>query len=121
MEEERRVEPAAIVARKARRKMRKYTMEQRQQILAESHVAGATVREVAERHDMRPTLLSAWRQKEAGAKPVSVPQRRFAAVRVTPTDKASDGWMEIDLDRRSVRVCGRVDGAMLREVLAAAR
>ena len=45
-----RYEPAAIVARKPRRKMRKYTMEQRQQILAESHVAGATMCEVAERH-----------------------------------------------------------------------
>lgn len=96
----------------ARRTVRKFTAEQRARIVAESREAGATVRGVAQRHGIGPTLLSMWRQ-QAGA--------GFAAVRVEAPARPAEGVIEIDLDQRTVRVRGVVDGAMLREVLAAAR
>jgi transposase len=100
-----------------RRRRGKWTMQQRRRIVADSRVAGATVQEVAERHGVRPNLLSAWRRQDdasRAAKPV-----KFAAVKVSAAP--ADGSIEIDLVAGCVRVRGIVDGTMLREVLAAAR
>jgi len=108
-------------ARKTRRKVRKFTLEQQQRIVEESFAAGASVRDVALRHDVRPTLLSTWRQQAARGTQRMGKHPRFAAVRVAAMAAAVDGVIEIDLDQRAVRVRGVVDGAMLREVLAAAR
>jgi transposase-like protein len=75
------------------------------------------VQEVAQRHGVRANLLSAWRRQDAVsrvAKPV-----KFAADKVSAA--LSEGSIEIDLITGCVRVRGIVDGAMLREVLAAAR
>jgi transposase-like protein len=105
--------PESIV----RRRRGKWTMQQRRRIVADSRVAGTTVQEVAERHSVRPNLLSAWRRQDdasRAAKPV-----KFAAVKVSSAP--ADGSIEIDLVARCVRVRGIVDGTMLREVLAAAR
>ena len=74
------------------------------------------MREVAQRHGVRAALLSAWRRQDEAlrvAKPV-----KFAAVRVSAP---VESLIEIDLAGGCVRVRGIVDGAMLREVLAAAR
>jgi transposase-like protein len=100
-----------------RRRRGKWTAQQRRRIVADSRVAGASVREVAQRHGVRAALLSAWRRQDEGlraAKPV-----KFAAVRVSAAPVESS--IEIDLAGGCVRVRGIVDGAMLREVLAAAR
>jgi len=102
-----------------RRTVRKFTSEQRQQIVAESHEAGATVRAVAQRHQIGASLLSLWRQRDAQARLSR--SAGFAAVRVTAPAPSAAGVIEIDLDQRCVRVRGRVDAQMLREVLAAAR
>lgn len=103
----------------ARRTARKFTSEQRQQIVAESREPGATVREVAQRHQIGPTLLSMWRKRDTrGRQPGDA---GFAAVRVTALTPSATGVIEIDLDQRCVRVRGRVEAQMLREVLAAAR
>lgn len=99
------------------RRRGKWTEQERQRIVADSRVAGASVQEVAQRHGVRANLLSAWRrQAEASRarKPV-----KFAAVKVSAAPV--DGSIEIDLVARCVRVRGIVDGRMLREVLAAAR
>lgn len=106
-----------------RRTVRKYTAEQRAQAVADSVVPGARVHEVAERHGVRPNLLSFWRRQARG---MSAPTRathpaRFAAVRVSASNTSADGVIEIDLDRRCLRVCGIVDAGMLREVMAAVR
>jgi transposase len=101
----------------ARRRRGKWTAQQRRRIVADSRVAGASVQEVAQRHGVRANLLTAWRrqyQATRAAKPV-----KFAAVKVSAA--ATDGSIEIDLAGGCVRVRGIVDGAMLREVLAAAR
>ncbi len=99
------------------RRRGKWTAQQRRRIVADSRVAGASVREVAQRHGVRAALLSAWRRQEDAsriAKPV-----KFAAVKVSAAPL--DSSIEIDLVGGCVRVRGIVDGTMLREVLAATR
>ena len=99
------------------RRRGKWSAQQRRRIVADSRVAGASVQAVAERHGVRANLLSAWRRQERASqasKPV-----RFAAVKLSAVP--ADGSIEIDLAAGCVRVRGIVDGAMLREVLAAAR
>jgi transposase len=115
-------------AAKPRRVIRKYTDEQRRMMVAESLVVGATVRAVAQRHGVRPNLLSYWRRRSRAipaAAQAASGAARFAAVAVAMPrrDPADDnqGVIEIDLQRSCVRVRGVVDAAMLREVLAALR
>lgn len=103
---------------KPRRVLRRYTDEQRRTIVAETLVAGATVRAVAQRHGVRPNLLSYWRRQQ-GARGGG-----FAAVAVTtkePVSWLAAGVIEIDLASGCLRVRGLVERAMLREVLAAVR
>ncbi len=97
----------------------KWTEQQRRRIVADSRVAGASIQEVARRHGVQPNLLSAWRRQ--AAKPKVAASAQFAAVRVSAAIRAREGSIEIDFNGGCVRVRGIVDGAMLREVLAAAR
>lgn len=103
--------------KKAQRKS--WTPAQKRQIVEESHAAGANVAEVAQRHEVRPALLSSWRRQQARMATSSKAAAKFAAVRVSTA--LSDGVIEIDLAGGCVRVRGIVDAGMLREVLAAAR
>lgn len=109
-----------------RRMVRKFSAEQRAQAVADSLLPDARVREVAARHGVRPNLLSYWRRRARGIpaakRAVSAP--RFAALKLPPTadaERGVGGVLEIDWDRRCVRVRGIVDAGMLREVLAATR
>lgn len=104
---------------KVRRPRGKWTDEQRAQMVAESRQPGASVSEVAQRHGVRTALLSAWRRKAASRSMDKTAAIGFAAVQLS--SMPSEGVIEIDLCSRCVRVRGIVDGAMLREVLAAAR
>lgn len=106
-------------SRKVRRPRGKWSAEQREQMVAESRQPGASVSEVAQRHGVRAGLLSAWRRKVAGRSAGTRTAVGFAAVQLSSTP--SGGVIEIDLWNQCVRVRGIVDGAMLREVLAAAR
>ena len=107
----------AVAVETAPRRRGKWTAEQRRRIVADSLVAGASVQEVAQRHGVRANLLTAWRRQDAASRTAT--PLKFAAVklRVAP----ADGSIEIDLAAGCVRVRGIVDGAMLREVLAATR
>ncbi|MCC7123085.1 MAG: transposase [Gammaproteobacteria bacterium] len=96
--------------------------------MTESLQPGASVRAVAERHGVRPNLLSYWRRRARVAiSPTpgdADAAMRFARVAVEPAvAEATDehGVIEIDLRRGCVRVRGMVDAAMLREVLALTR
>ncbi len=105
-------------APKPRRVLRKYSDEQRRAMVAESLVAGATVRAVAERYGVRPNLLSYRRRQR------HVRSGGLAAVAVMtkePMTSPAAGVIEIDLASGCLRVRGIVDRAMLREVLAAVR
>jgi transposase-like protein len=96
-----------------------WTLAQKRQAVAESHAAGANVAEIAQRHGVRPALLSSWRRQVARMAESAKKPAKFAAVRVnTP---AVEGVIEIDLTGGCVRIRGIVDARMLREVLAAAR
>lgn len=109
-------------AQKKRTKRGRWTAAQRQEIVAASYVAGASINEVAERFGIRPNLLTAWRRRAARQGAVSKPKRkraRFAAVRLKAV--AMDGTIEIDQTSGLVRVRGIIDAGMLREVLAAIR
>ena len=107
---------------KKRTKRGRWTTAQRQEIVAASYIAGASINEVAERYGIRPNLLTAWRRRAvregSGSKPARKPAR-FAAVRLKAV--ATDGTIEIDQAHGLVRVRGIVDAGMLREVLAAIR
>jgi transposase len=103
-------------------KRTKWTGEQRQEAVAASLVAGASINEVAERFGVNASLLSTWRRKHAAAVATAKPANkaaRLAAVRVKRMPE--NGIIEIDLAARCVRVHGVVDAGMLREVLAATR
>jgi transposase-like protein len=108
-------------AQRPRRKTRRFTIEQRQQMVAESFAAGASVREVAARHGVHANQLSTWRTESAKKKTSATTAKtmRFAAVRTAPT--VSDGVIEMDLTSSCIRVRGEVSAAMLREVLGLMR
>jgi transposase-like protein len=62
-----------------RRVVRKFTAEQRAQMVAQSYAPGVSVREVAQRLGVRPNLLSYWRglQNSAGVQ-TTVPAKAVA-------------------------------------------
>ena len=93
-----------------------WTAEQRRRAVADSRVPGASVQEVARRHGVRASLLSAWRRQATASRPRTV---KFAAVKLSAAP--TDGLIEIDLLRGWVQVRGIVDATMLRQVLAASR
>ncbi len=92
-----------------------WTLAQKRQAVAESHAVGANVAEVAQRHGVRPALLSSWRRQVARM----AESAKFAAVQMNAP--VADGVIEIDLTDGCVRIRGIVAARMLREVLAAAR
>jgi transposase len=109
-------------AQKKRTKRGRWTAEQRREIVAASHAAGASINEVAEQFEIRPNLLTAWRRRAAREAAVSKPRKKrahFAAVRIKSV--SLEGTIEIDQAGGLVRVRGIVDAGMLREVLAAIR
>jgi transposase-like protein len=96
-----------------------WTLAQKRQAVAESHAVGANIAEVAQRHGVRPALLSSWRRQVARMAESAKKPAKFAAVRVMAP--AVDGVIEIDLAGGCVRIRGIVNARMLREVLAATR
>lgn len=115
----------ATGAERTVRRIRRFAAEQRACAVAESLQPGASVRVIAERHGVRPNLLSYWRRRARVAMtPTSDAVPRFARVALAPAaDAAADvrGAIEIGLYCSCVRVCGIVAAAMLREVLAVLR
>jgi transposase-like protein len=97
-----------------------WTMAQKRQVVAESYATGANMADVAQRHGVRPALVSSWRRQVSRMVDSTTKPAKFAAVRVN-APAAAEGVIEIDLVGGCVRVRGIVDARMLREVLAAAR
>ena len=128
-----------LITGEARR--RRWTVEEKARILAESFQPGARVSEVARRHGVNRGLLWTWRRQvrkhEAEAEPAFVPIRIAAATAApqssaavelnqppvprAPVDvrtESAAGSIDIELGDVRVRVMGAVDAAALRTVLS---
>jgi transposase len=107
--------------KRVRRAVRRFTDEQRAQMVAESYVAGVSVREVAARHDVSANQLSTWRSEFLkNKKPASTSTAaRFASVQVAPA--INDGVIEIDVASACIRIRGDVLISMVRDVIGLMR
>lgn len=137
----RRIELITGVARR-----RRWTVEEKAEILAESFQPGARVSEVALRYGVNRGLLWAWRRQVrtpamAGrtfvplriAEEATAPERPAAAepnaaaasAAAVPTEVVKEltagGSIEIRIGKLHVRVSGVVDAAVLQQVLAQLR
>ena|SRR6266446_7590426 len=98
---------------------RRWSAEQRSQIVEESFRRGASVATLSRRHDVHPSLIYAWRREAQ--------QGSGSGVELVPVTVASEkkpsvggGVIEIDLGKGvRLRVDGAVDEAALGRVLRA--
>ena len=97
---------------------RRWTASEKARIVEESLSSGATVSEVARRHDVNTNQLPLWRRQVRLASKSRV---RFLPVAVSPERRQSgEGAIEIDLDVGvRLRVDAAVDEAALGRVLRA--
>ena len=113
----------------AKRRRRVRPEDEKRRIVAETYERGASVSEVARRHDLNANLLFSWRRVMGRVEPASAdePTRFVPAVIVTEAEAASTsvppplaGAMEIVLvDGARVIVDRAVDGAALARVIEA--
>ncbi len=69
----------------ARERRRRWSVEEKLRIVAESHEPGSSVRAVAVRHDVYPSLLHAWRREvRQGVLGQSAPLR-LLPIQLTPS------------------------------------
>jgi transposase len=118
-----------IIDGKERR--RRWGLTEKLRIVAESHEPGATVRSVAARHDVYPSLLRTWRRQAREGGLAARPPACFVPVRMAdPTsvpapvvsEQASAEAIEIVLpDGLRLRVGNDVGLAALRRVMTVLR
>jgi transposase len=116
-----------LVARGERR--RRWSVEDKLRIVAETEASGATVREVARRHDVNPNLLYTWRRMAEGrpARPAAVGAQLVPVTIAEPAlvaapGRASGAAIEITLPGGvRVKVGEAVTPGRLAEVLAILR
>lgn len=96
-----------IIAGRERR--RRWGLEEKLRIVAETHGAGACVREVAARHDIYPSLLHYWRRQVREGRLGAAPAVRFIAVRPAEAGRPAAGV--------SAAVSGRGDAETIEIVL----
>lgn len=109
---------------------RRWTADEKAQILMESLAPGARISDVARRHNLNRGLLQAWRRQAQRSTPTDRPKPAFvpiccsddvAPAPVTlpmPSEAlASPGVIELETGSLRVRFSGPVDTAALRLVL----
>jgi transposase len=124
--------PIEIIS--ARERRRRWSVEEKLRIVAETHEPGASVRAVAARHDVYPNLLRTWRRLVGQGRLTAPSAACFVPVRVfetTPTpaaprpaavDRAAADTIEISLpDGSRVRVGSDVNLTALRRVMTVLR
>jgi transposase len=108
---------------------RRWPVEVKARIVAESFAVGAPVSEVARRHGLRPQQLFGWRREARLGRLAVAGDRAPAFVPIMTSDAGGStraacgaaGSVEIELRGLVVRVHGRVEAAALAEVLAAVK
>jgi transposase len=119
---------SALAARSVSRR-RRYSAETKKAILAEASAPGATVSEVALRHNITRSLIHNWRRQEAASllgatvrfTPVTVATEMPKAIEAPPKMETV-GRIEIELPGGvRVRVESGVDEESLKRVLRALR
>ena len=118
----------------ARERRRRWSVEEKLRIVAETYEPGASVRAVAARHDVYPNLLRTWRRLIGQGRLAAAPPTGFMAVRmvepasppVVPplpaVDRAAADMIEISLpDGSRVRVGSDVNLTALRRVMTVLR
>jgi transposase-like protein len=68
-----------------RERRRRWGVDEKLRIVAETREAGACVRAVAARHDVYPSLLHYWRRQVREGRLVAAPAARFVPVRMAET------------------------------------
>ncbi len=109
---------------------RRWTTDEKAQILMESLAKGARISDVARRHNLNRGLLQAWRRQALQTTPSDRPAPAFvpiccndavtpvAAARLTPAEPSTlPGVIELESGSLRVRFSGPVDAAALRLVL----
>lgn len=117
-----------------RERRRRWGVEEKLRIVAETHEAGACVRAVAGRHDVYPSLLHYWRRQVREGRLVAPLAARFVPVRVAEaalttalvsppvTEQHATGTIEIVFpDGCRVRVGSEIGLPALRRVVMALR
>jgi len=109
---------------------RRWGVEEKLRIVAETHEPGTTVGAVAARHDVYPSLLRTWRRQVREGHLVAAQARRFVPVRLTDPPAmvpavnaplAADAIEIVLPDGSRVRVGSGVNLSALRRVVTALR
>ncbi len=118
-----------IIDGKARR--RRWSASEKLRIVAETHERGATVRAVAARHDLYPSLLRTWRRQAREGHLVPEPAAHFVPVRLSDpppplpplvTEPVGSGLIEVVLpDGVRLRLGSDISTIALRRVIAVLR
>ena len=105
---------------RTRQRHQRWSASDKARITAESFVPEASISAVARRHGVSLGLLHYWRRKVRDSGRVE--ELRFVPIAVEDeASPARPGSIEIELGDVRIRVCGAVDAAALRSVLAAVR
>jgi transposase len=90
----------------------------KRQIVAETEMPGASVLEVARRHNVHANQVSNWRRQYRVGLPDGDAELGLVPVSLRPLPAAAGGTIEIELTSGArVRISGAVDGAALHQVL----
>jgi transposase len=129
---------AAITDKLGRRSgpRRKYTVVEKRGMVEETHVRGASVPEVAQRHGVNANLLSVWRRQyregmlktEAPAMSGALLPVKVSTPTVLPTErsraskaaeKESAAYVEVDFaGGQRMRICGTIDRQLLKDLIS---
>jgi transposase len=104
---------------------RRWSVEAKGRIVAESLAPGVVVSEVARRHDLLPQQLFAWRHQARQGR-LALPAEALSFVPVTmapavPSAAAPEATIEVEIGSAIVRVPPGADGRLLAKVLRAVK
>jgi transposase len=111
-------DPSRLLA--IRRRRRSWSADAKRRIVAESMAPGASMAEVARRHEVNPNLLFSWRRQAAKNAVADQPGAvAFVPIAITPEPPSAAGRMEIVVEGARIVVGADVDAAALARVVKA--